>query len=673
MFQQANLLGQESSPYLRQHADNPVHWRPWGKQALQEAQETGKPILLSVGYAACHWCHVMAHECFEDQEVADLMNAHYVNIKVDREERPDIDQIYMAALGAMGEQGGWPLTMFLTPEAKPFWGGTYFPKHSRYGRPGFIDVLQSISKVWGEDRPRVEQNVDALTNHISARLDAKASPVQLDKHLFDQFAANIYNMIDLHKGGLSGAPKFPNAPFMDTLWLSWLRTGNSQHRDAFIKSLRTMLQGGIYDHLGGGLSRYSVDDTWLVPHFEKMLYDNAQFIRHAIFAYAETGDDLFRIRIEETIDWLRREMLVNNGRFASSLDADSEGEEGRFYVWSASEIPESSDFITFRSIYDVTEAGNWETKNILNRLTSPETFAANTEAELLSARQLLFQQREKRIRPGRDDKSLTDWNGFMIRALAEASRVFGRREWLDLGVASYRSISESMVDSRLPHSVLDQSRLFPGLSSDYASMINAALSLYEATHDKSFLQDARHWLRMLEQWHGTGDGNLALSASDSANVIIRVRGDQDEAIPSATGQIIEAITRLATATGDHVLQQQVEQLAENALGRVLEQRYGQAGILNSASLLLEPLKLVLVTSDRNDPLVIAANSNPDPRRIDLWIKFEEGSSAIELIPGGGVLTIKKPAAYLCRGLVCLAPVETAAALTALLKPLPSEH
>lgn len=666
MSQQANLLGHESSPYLRQHADNPVHWRPWGKAALEESRETGKPILLSVGYAACHWCHVMAHECFEDAEVAALMNALYVNIKVDREERPDIDQIYMAALAAMGEQGGWPLTMFLTPEAKPFWGGTYFPKHSRYGRPGFVDVLQSIARVWNEDRGRVEQNVDALTTHVTARLDAKADASPLDKHLFDQFSENIHGMVDHVRGGLAGAPKFPNAPFMDTLWLSWLRTGEKRHRDAFLLSLRTMLQGGIYDHLGGGLSRYAVDDSWLVPHFEKMLYDNAQFIRHATFGFAETGDEMFRFRIEETVAWLQREMLVD-GRFASSLDADSEGEEGRFYVWTAAEIPGSSEFDAFRRVYDVSDQGNWEGKSILNRLHSLDALDLESEKQLKQARQALFALRENRIRPGRDDKALTDWNGLMIRALAEAGRAFERKDWLDCSLIAYRSISESMVDERLPHSVLGDSRLFPGLSSDYAAMINAALSLYQATQDEAFVTDARHWLAALDEWHRTEDGNYALSASDSADVIVRVRGDQDEAIPSATSQIIEAISRLAIVTSDETLRQHAERIAENALGRVLQQRYGQAGVLNSASLLLEPVKLVLVTPDKEHSLMQVANRHPDPRRVDIWIPFDR-EKKIVLVPGGGEITIKKPAAYLCRGLVCLAPVETEGALEALLRP-----
>ncbi|TJW87480.1 MAG: thioredoxin domain-containing protein, partial [Mesorhizobium sp.] len=281
-----NLLAEEASPYLQQHSDNPVHWRAWSPDALAEAREHGRPILLSIGYAACHWCHVMAHESFENDAVAAVMNRLFVNIKVDREERPDIDQIYMAALHAMGEQGGWPLTMFLTPDGKPFWGGTYFPREARYGRPGFVQVLEAVDKAWREKQQSLAESADGLTVHVEQRLAGAKGKAVLDRDTLADLAARLDGMIDRDLGGLRGAPKFPNAPFMQTLWLSWLRDGRTTHRDAVLTSLEKMLAGGIYDHVGGGLSRYSTDAEWLVPHFEKMLYDNAQLVRMCNWAYA---------------------------------------------------------------------------------------------------------------------------------------------------------------------------------------------------------------------------------------------------------------------------------------------------------------------------------------------------------------------------------------------------
>ena len=474
---QANLLSEETSPYLRQHKDNPVHWRPWSAATLTEARELDRPILLSVGYAACHWCHVMAHECFEDAEVAELMNRLYVNIKVDREERPDIDQIYMAALSATGEQGGWPLTMFLTPEAQPFWGGTYFPKQPRYGRPGFMQVLESIDRAWRDKRGELAASAETLKTHVESTLSARA-PVATEtaRANLPALAGGIHSMIDQSRGGLRGAPKFPNAPFMQTLWLSWLETGERSHRDAVLLSLRPMLNGGIYDHIGGGLCRYSTDADWLVPHFEKMLYDNAMLIRLANWAYAETGDQLFRERIETTIGWLVREMRIDGGGFAASLDADSDGEEGSFYTWAPVEVETvlANDAPAFFAAYALAAPHGWEGKPIVRRTASAPEFAAI--APLLAK---LFDEREKRVRPGRDDKVLADWNGLAIAAIAEASRHLGRPDWLDAARNAYRFVSESKSsDGRLPHSILGDRRLYPAMSSDYAAMANAAIALY---------------------------------------------------------------------------------------------------------------------------------------------------------------------------------------------------
>ncbi len=656
---QANLLANETSPYLRQHKDNPVHWRAWSAASLAEAAELDRPILLSVGYAACHWCHVMAHECFEDAEVADLMNRLYVNIKVDREERPDVDQIYMAALNATGEQGGWPLTMFLTPDAKPFWGGTYFPKHSRYGRPGFMQVLQSVDHAWRERRHELAQSGQALKDHVAERLSARRSATEhTARNHLPELAEGIHSMIDQQLGGLRGAPKFPNAPFMEALWLSWLETGNTAHRDAVILSLRKMLDGGIYDHVGGGLCRYSTDAEWLVPHFEKMLYDNAQLIRLAIWAYAEAGDETFRDRIETTIGWLLREMRVEGGGFAASLDADSDGEEGAFYTWDRSAIESTlgpEDAAAFFLAYELAAPPNWEGDPILRRTAA----SANVE-RLRPMLARLLAERAQRVRPGRDDKVLADWNGLMITALAEAARTFDRPDWLDAAQAAYRFISESVDEAgRLPHSILGDKRLYPAMSSDYAAMANAAIALHEATGNHAYVEDAARFLQLLDRWYLDEDrtGHY-LTASDSTDIPIRIRGDVDEAIPSATSQIIEAFARAATATNRIDLLDRAWAIARAATGRIAGQAYGQAGIVNGCTILESTRKLVIVESSGGH-LSHTALGLPDPRRIDLVLP--PGAEPVEL-PGGVVLDTGQPAAWLCIGQACLPPIRDAGEL-----------
>ena len=415
-----NRLCRETSPYLLQHQDNPVHWWAWGPEALAEAKRTGKPILLSVGYAACHWCHVMAHESFEDAETARVMNDLFVNIKVDREERPDVDAIYMAALHELGEQGGWPLTMFLTSDAEPFWGGTYFPKESRYGRPAFAQVLKEIARIYREEQGKVRQNADALKDRLAPKFEEGGPDAIPGDAALADLARRLLQLVDPTHGGIRGAPKFPQVQFFNFLWRAGLRYGLPNPLQAVELTLAHIAQGGIYDHLGGGFARYSVDERWLVPHFEKMLYDNALLLELMTEVWRETKSPLFATRVSETVDWLLREMVTEEGGFASSLDADSEGEEGKFYVWSLAEIEEVLGACRMRvsspKIYDVTPEGNFEGHTILNRINSLELRDAATEARLTLMRKKLLARRASRVRPGFDDKVLADWNGLMIAA-----------------------------------------------------------------------------------------------------------------------------------------------------------------------------------------------------------------------------------------------------------------
>jgi len=399
-----NLLAQSTSPYLLQHKDNPVHWRQWSPEALAEAAQANKPILLSVGYAACHWCHVMAHESFEDPTTAGLMNALFVNIKVDREERPDIDAIYQTALGMMGEQGGWPLTIFLTPKGEPFWGGTYFPVEAKFGRPAFADVLREVSRLYQENGEQVTKNTQTLHTGLQQLFESNRGGQQLDPATLDAAMKRVCQQVDVFHGGMLGAPKFPNVPVIELLWRAYQNTSLPQFQHAVDMTLTNMSQGGIYDHLGGGFARYSVDDRWLVPHFEKMLYDNAQLVDVLSMVWLSSRNPIYKSRIEETVGWALREMLVEGGAFASSIDADSEGEEGKFYVWTEEEVDEvlGKDSALFKQVYDVRPQGNWEGRNILHRLRTPMPLPAVQEGKLNALREKLFVRRSDRVKPARE-------------------------------------------------------------------------------------------------------------------------------------------------------------------------------------------------------------------------------------------------------------------------------
>ena len=604
-----NRLAHETSPYLLQHKHNPVDWWPWGTEALAEAKRANKPILLSVGYAACHWCHVMAHESFEDAKTAEVMNDLFVNIKVDREERPDIDQIYMSALHHLGEHGGWPLTMFLTPNAEPFWGGTYFPNTARYGKPAFADLLREVERVFRENPQSVEQNRSALM----ARLMASARPTErmvIAAHDLDRAADQLLSLIDPVNGGIRGAPKFPQSMMLEFLWRAGERTNNNRRFAAVELTLARICEGGIYDHLGGGFSRYSVDERWLVPHFEKMLYDNALLLELLAVAYLRSRNDLFRRRARETVAWLTREMTTPEGAFCASLDADSEGEEGKFYVWSLEEVTSalgSDEAAFFAAHYDVTAEGNFEGHNILNRLKHiPRSM--EDEQRLAPLREKLLSLREKRVRPGLDDKILADWNGLMIAALVNAGLALDEPLWLEMAARAFLFIDAKMAHGdRLGHSWRAGKLLVPGLASDHAAMIRAALALHEATGEQAYLERALAWQATLDRHYANPEnGGYFLTADDAVGLVVRPNSTSDDATPNPNALAAQNLIRLALFTGQHAWRDKADRLFEGIAASAGENLYAHLALLNALDLRLRGAEIVVAGEDERANELLAA-------------------------------------------------------------------
>ena len=657
-----NRLGEETSPYLLQHKDNPVHWQPWGDGMLAAAKAADKPILLSIGYAACHWCHVMAHESFENADIAERMNRLFVNVKVDREERPDLDQIYQHALALMGEQGGWPLTMFLTPDGEPFWGGTYFPPESRWGRPGFPQVLEAMSNAYARDRDKVAKNVGVLREALQ-RLGRPERGGRIPPEQLDRIAERLLREVDQIHGGIGTAPKFPQTGILELLWRAWKRTGQAPYRDAVVKALDAMCQGGIYDHLGGGFSRYSTDARWLVPHFEKMLYDNAELVDLLTLVWQETRNPLYQQRVDETLEWVGREMLTQEGGFASSLDADSEHEEGKFYVWSEAEIDAvlGERAPLFKRFYDVDAAGNWEGHTILNRLKMPTIADAETERELGHCRALLLRARDGRVRPGLDDKVLADWNGLMIAAMANGGIVFERPAWVALARGAFEFILRQMAgpDQRLSHSWRGGQARHPASVDDYANLCRAALVLYEATSDGDFLIQARDWVTVLDRYYWDSvEGGYFFAAKDTEGLVARPKTAADSAIPAGNGSLVGVLLRLAILTGEQDYQRRAEAIVETFSGEMGRNFFPLATMLNNVELLTKPLQIVLVRESGTPTFVAlrrAVYSVSLPNRVVLSLAPGDSLPSDHPAFGKGLVD-RKPAAYICEGPVCSLPI-----------------
>jgi uncharacterized protein len=661
-----NLLADETSPYLLQHATNPVHWRAWGPEALGEAKRRDCPILISIGYAACHWCHVMAHESFENAETANRMNELFVNVKVDREERPDIDHIYMTALHALGQQGGWPLTMFLDPDGQPMYGGTYWPPEPRWGRPSFRQVLEGVANAWATRRVEMQTNGAKLAAHL-AELSTPRAGAALTPDDLTRVGDTLLGAVDPVHGGIGGAPKFPNAPIFRFFWNEMFRRKDRRFGESVRALLEAMSAGGIYDHLGGGYARYSTDAEWLVPHFEKMLYDNAQILELLADVHALWPEPVLAARARETVGWLTREMRTAEA-FAASLDADQDGEEGLFYVWREAEVDEAlgDDAPPFKAAYDVTRNGNWEGRTVLRRVSEPG--AEDEEARLGQSRATLFALREQRPRPGRDDKILADWNGLMIAALARASSVFGEPKWFDHARAAFYFIVRILRegDGGVMHAWRAGRHGARGLIDDYASMARAAIALFERSGFHGELEIAQRLAGLAITSFGDGQGGFTLTARDATDVPgAPPRHAHDGATPSGVGLLLEVFARLWHLTDEPRWREAADGLIR-AFSGAPEGLAGSPLLLLGADL-LERGGAIVIDGPLGDPraeaLAEAALRAPDPSLTVLRLDRERWFGAP---PRPDLPPSAEPAAMLCQGQTCSLPVTTVEALQGLL-------
>lgn len=685
-----NRLQHETSPYLLQHADNPVDWYPWGEEALQKARAEDKPILLSVGYSACHWCHVMAHESFEDDATAEIMNDLFVNIKVDREERPDLDDIYMRATQIFQQgRGGWPMTVFLTPDARPFHAGTYYPPQPRHGMPSFTEVMQAVSDAYNTRRDEVEQSAAQVAEMLQNDAIASATGLvnagesEFDTAFLEAAAEKLSARPDMIYGGLhTGQPKFPGPMNLDFLLRHSTVSDDKRFANLVGFTLERMARGGIYDQLGGGFARYSVDNRWLVPHFEKMLYDNAQLARVYIHAFQAMGDDYFARIAHEILDYVAREMRDDNGGFYSTQDADSEGEEGKFYVWRADEVRAAlrtatgMDETTIQAILDVfgvTPGGNWEGKSILTLAEWPADVAPrydlpveNFEAQVAQARQVLYAKRAERVWPGRDEKMLAAWNGMMLAAYAEAARVFPAKRETYTAIA--RANAEfilgplSQEDGRLYRSHKDGISKINAYLEDYAGVIDGLLELYQTTFETRWFSEARRLADHVLAHFGHEGGGFYDTSDDHEQLVARPRNLQDNATPSGNTQMAYNLLRLTAYTGDARYEEAVLPVYRS-LREAMAQYPSAFGLGLSGLFLLvhRPVEVAVVGAwDAAQPLLdVAQREQFQPRVVSAWAGENQGDVATPELLAYRMMRGDVPTVYVCQNFTCAMPVTVA--------------
>ena len=667
--QHTNRLIHETSPYLKQHAHNPVDWYSWGEEALARAKAENKPILLSIGYSACHWCHVMERESFENPDIAKLMNEHFINIKVDREERPDLDDIYQKSAQAfMRRGGGWPLTVFLTPDQEPFWGGTYFPPAPRYGMPGFPEVLLGVAEAYQKEQGQVQQNIQNVKTGLRRISAPVPSQAPLTVALLDDAVKDLGAFYEPVHGGFGDAPKFPTCPPFHLLLRQSHRTGDQKPLDMALHSLWKMAAGGMYDHIGGGFHRYSTDTQWLVPHFEKMLYDNAQLVRLYLDGWRLCREPRFRRVVEETLEYLRREMIHPEGGFYTAQDADSEGHEGKYFVWTPAEIkealgPEMGEI--FCQVYDITDEGNFEGKNIPNLIRSNGRIEVqdmpHAEQKMAEARHKLLAVRERRVKPLRDDKILTGWNGLMISGVLDAYQSFGEPAYLAMAEKALAFLLErAYQNGRLFRTVTDGKSRLNGYLDDYAFLAAALIDAFEATSRSLYLDTARELTAiMLEQFWDPQSGGCFFTGKDHEALIQRMKNGEDSAIPSGNAIAAMNFLRLFFYTGEQSYHDRAEQTFRVFYQSMDQNAFGTASLLCALDFYLaKPKELVLIGSRNNasvKELLAQIHARYVPNKT-LVVVEGDGHGYAPAATRGKTAIEGKATVYVCQNFICSQPV-----------------
>ena len=668
-----NRLANETSPYLLQHAHNPVDWYPWGPEALERAKREDKPIFLSIGYAACHWCHVMERESFEDAATAEELNRDFVAVKVDREERPDLDQVYMAAVQAMTGGGGWPMSVFLTPDGQPFYGGTYFPPVPTHGLPAFRQVLSGVARAWREDRLEVVGSASRMVTALAAQSESPGAGPAPTRELLDQATAEIERQFDTTNGGWGSAPKFPQPMTIEYLLRRAAATGDPRPLAVARRSLDAMADGGIHDQLGGGFHRYATDAIWLVPHFEQMLYDNAQLARAYLHAWDLTGDERYRDVATGTLEYLLRELRRDDETFAASQDADTQGEEGGTFVWTAAEIREvlGDAAPAFSAAYDVTEDGNWDGRTILRRVTPSGD--AGLESRLASARATLLARRRRRPQPARDDKALAAWNGLAIAAFADAGQGF-----ISAAVAAAGEILAGLrrPDGRLGRSWKDGRSSGEGVLEDYADLADGLLALYDATFDERWFTAARDLADRILDRFADPAGGFFDTADDHETLVTRPKDLQDNATPAGGSTATSVLLRLAALTGESRYREAADGALAQATPFLARYPTAFANWLSAAHFAVEGIDELAIVGDPADDAtrqLVAAGieaSRIAGRNVVVAVSADPDGSAVPLLASRTMIG-GRPTAYLCRNFACRLPVTDPVALAAEFERPPS--